>query len=148
MRRPRRYHSTKSEAELDRELAALIAGDADLERRAGKDVDKIKKRAGSTPATKLMGYTQRGMPVYWPKGKGAPNTNDIVTFHKTKAKFAAWTKADFMDAAKLYDEARFAMSMEPKNYAARRQLERWSSVFWDIGGGWTAQEFEARHGSR
>lgn len=89
----------------------------------------------SQHAVNILGYTRSGKPVAAPS-RSAPNTNDIVVFHRTKAKFADWTKADHMDASDI-----LARSDAP-------HATRWSSVHWDIGGRWTSPEFDAYIGSR
>ena len=66
--------------------------------------------------------------------RGAPDTNNVDVFLRTKAKFPGWTKADHMDAAKL-------LEMTPGKHNMR-----WASVHWDIGGRWTSPEYDAYHG--
>lgn len=82
-------------------------------------------------APKILGYTRSGKPVLAPTTK-APNTDDIVVFHKTRAKFPGWTKADHMDASDIL----------------ARAGSRWSSIHWDIGGRWTSPEFDAYIGQK
>jgi hypothetical protein len=84
----------------------------------------------------ILGHTRIGKPVIEPM-RGAPNTNDVTVFHHTKAKFPGWTKADHMDAARLLEGHGAG---NPRSHSMR-----WSSVHWDIGGRWTAPEFEAYH---
>lgn len=100
--------------------------------------------ARSAPiGTEVLGYTGSGKPVYVPS-RGAPDTNNIDTFQKTRAKFAGWTKADHMDAAKLHEDAAQATS-DPKRGRAH---SGWSAVHWDLGGRWTSDQYDARHGRR
>jgi hypothetical protein len=51
----------------------------------------------------LVGYTTSGKPVFLPSTR-APNTNDVVVFQRTKAKFPGWTRRDHMDAENLLIE--------------------------------------------
>ena len=134
----------KSPAQLEREIvAALVAGDAELEHK--HDVGRAIRKAGKAPIARLLGYTESGKAVHVPTRAGAPDTNDVVVFKKTKARFPGWTEADFMDAAHLYDAAsEAAYAVGEKKLA--HDLKRWHSVFWDIGGRWLATEFEARTG--
>jgi hypothetical protein len=55
----------------------------------------------------------------------------VTVFHRTKAKFVGWTKADHMDASDILSRSNAPHAV------------RWSSVHWDIGGRWTAPEIEA-----
>ncbi len=86
----------------------------------------------------ILGYTQSGKPVYEPT-RGAPNTNDVVVFQRTKAKYPGWTKADHMDAEWLMVNA-VETDMDPK---IRALCRRWIGVHWDIGGRWTSPQFDA-----
>lgn len=136
----------KTAAQLDQDIAMMIAGDAELEGRLGaaKAIRKTAKIPRTGPkGGPLMGYTASGKPVHAPARAGAPDTNNIDTFRKTKAKFPGWTKADHMDAANLFDEASALVTDNP---TLAKTLRRWSSVHWDIGGRWTSPEFEARFG--
>lgn len=142
----------KSPAQLDAEIAEYLAGpggDVELEGTKPELAKKLRKAAG-IPRTgaqggRLLGYTASGKPVHESARAGAPDTNNIVTFQKTKAKFPGWTKADHMDAANLFDEA-YAVAEAQGDRKRAKDLRRWSSVHWDIGGRWTSPEFEARFG--
>jgi len=137
----------KSPAQLDREIAAaLVAGDAELEHK--HDIGRAIRKAGKAPVARLLGYTESGKAVHVPTRAGAPDTNDVVVFGKTKAKFPGWTEADFMDAAHLYDVEAERLDVEgrPDTNKLARDLRRWHSVFWDIGGRWLSSDFEMRTG--
>lgn len=133
---------TKTASQLEKEIAELVAGDADLlgKPELGK---KIRKTAGIVKNGTLLGYTASGKPVHAPSRPGAPDTNNIDTFLKTKAKYPGWTKADHMDASNLFDLALLEAD-QAGDAAKAKTLRRWSSVHWDIGGRWTSPEFEAR----
>ncbi len=94
----------------------------------------------------MLGYTASGKPIPAPARAGAPNTNDVTVFQKTKAKFPGWTKADHMDAARLCDQT--AELVAADNPKLAKTLRKWSTVHWDIGGRWTSPEFDARFGGR
>ena len=95
-------------------------------------------RARGSP---LLGYTRTGKPVFEPT-RGAPDTNNIDVFHRTKAKFQGWTKADHMDASSLLIDRgeQLSRSADATDRKRGRQCTNWSSVHWDIGGRWTASE--------
>ncbi len=137
----------KSGAQLDREIAMIIAGDAELEGRLTEA--KAIRKQGKAPRTgarggPLMGYTASGKPVHAPSRSGAPDTNNINKFIQTKAKFPGWTKADHMDAARFHDEAEAAATAAGDTKLAKTH-RRWHSVHWDIGGRWTSPEWDARY---
>lgn len=138
----------KSGAQLDREVAMLIAGDAELEGRL--DEAKAIRRQGKAPRTgarggPLLGYTRSGKPVHAPVRQGAPNTNQIDIFIKTKAKFPDWSRGDFMDASRLYHDAQESAERAGDRVTAKT-FRRWKSVMWDIGGRWTRDEYERHTG--
>lgn len=114
----------KSGAALDREIAEGLAE------------MKAKKKPSKVP---ILGMTESGKIVYAPT-RGAPDTNNILTFRKTKDKFLGWSRADHMDAANLHDLA----AQSASDATTAKNNRRWSSVHWDIGGRWTSPEFEAR----
>lgn len=136
--------ATPSKREIAREAARLIAGDAELEGKP--DVGKAIRKRYKAGGARLLGYTESGKPVNAPIRPGVPDTNNVVVFKKTKARFPGWSEHDFMDAAALYDQASEA-ALEAGEYKLSRQLKRWTSIFWDIGGRWTGPEYEARHGT-
>jgi hypothetical protein len=92
----------------------------------------------------LVGYTTSGKPVFLPSTR-APNTNDVVVFQRTKAKFPGWTRRDHMDAENLLIERSRREAREGSAMLADR-LARWASVHWDIGGRWSAPEIERETG--
>ncbi len=142
---------TKTDAQLDQEVARLIAGDAELEGTPSGAAKAAKiRKAAKIPRTgarggPLLGYTESKKPVHAPARAGAPDTNNVDVFIKTKAKFPGWTKADFIDASNLYDLAQLAAESSGDRKLART-LARWQEVFWDIGGRWIADEYERRVG--
>ena len=85
----------------------------------------------------ILGYTRTGKPVAQPS-RGAPNTNDVVVFRRTKAKFPGWTKGDHMDASQMLLARGEILAAENPRIAS--WCTRWSSVHWDIGGRWLASE--------
>lgn len=91
--------------------------------------------------TKILGHTTSGRPVPAP-GRGSPDTNDVVVYQRTKAKFAGWSKADHMDAARLFDLAAEEAARAVGGDALARRYRGWSSTHWDVGGRWTTPEFE------
>jgi hypothetical protein len=90
---------------------------------------------------KLLGHTTSGKPVPVP-GRGSPDTNNIDVFQRTKARFAGWTRADHMDAARLFDLAAEEASRTVGGDALARRYQGWSSTHWDVGGRWTSPEYE------
>lgn len=116
--------------------------DADrLEREIG---DALAGRADATvPALgQTLGHTTSGRAVVAPKRHGAPDTNDVLVFRKTKAKFAGWTRADHMEASRLLDRAAEAAARSGDR-RLESTLSRWSSVHWDVGGRWTSSQIDA-----
>jgi hypothetical protein len=89
----------------------------------------------------LLGYTRTGKPIFEPT-RGAPKTNDVAVFRRTKAKFPGWTRGDHMDAEQLLLERgeQLARSESAADRKRGRQCTNWSSVHWDIGGRWTSSE--------
>lgn len=87
----------------------------------------------------LLGYTRTGKPVFEPT-RGAPDTNAITAFHRTKAKFPGWSKADHMDAEQLLLERgeQLTRSGSAADRTRGSRCTRWASVHWDIGGRWTS----------
>jgi hypothetical protein len=82
----------------------------------------------------ILGYTRNGLPIIQPT-RGAPDTNDIRVFHRTKAKFRGWTKGDHEDARSiLLNRGEY---LSGKDSAAERKIgsycTRWSSVHFDLG---------------
>jgi hypothetical protein len=97
-------------------------------------------------ATKIpiIGTTESGKIVYQPT-RGAPDTNNILTFRNTKDKFVGWSKADHIDAANLHELAAERAARDGNSRLASWN-RRWSSVHWDIGGRWLGTDQEARQG--
>lgn len=91
---------------------------------------------------KILGHTQSGKPVPTPT-RGAPDTNDVMVFRKTKAKFPGWTRADHMDASRLLDLAAEEAERQIGGGSLAQRYRRWSAVHWDVGGRWTGPEFDA-----
>lgn len=89
-----------------------------------------------------LGRTTSGKIVEAPRRRGAPDTNDIVVFRRTKARFPGWTRGDHMEAAEILRQASEAAEANGDRSLAST-LSRWSSVHWDIGGRWTSSELEA-----
>ena len=83
---------------------------------------------GKTKSATVLGYTRSGRPVLLPK-RGAPDTNDIAVYHRTKAKFHGWTRGDHTDASNILMEHG---EREPDQRAAS-WCSRWASVHWDLG---------------
>jgi hypothetical protein len=96
-----------------------------------------------TMTTKILGHTASGKPVPLPT-RGSPDTNDVMKFRKTKAKFPGWSKADHMDASRLLYLAAENAARAVGGDAIARRYQGWSAVHWDIGGRWASPEFEAR----
>ena len=83
----------------------------------------------------VLGYTRSGKPVLEPS-RGAPDTNNIDTYHRTKRKFSGWTRGDHMDASQmLIDHGERNVGTKVGTWSTR-----WASVHWDIGGRWLASE--------
>ncbi len=135
----------KSSAQLDREItASMIAGDAELggDFVTGKKIRKASKVAGGA----LLGHTASGKPVNASARPGVPNTNDVAVFHRVKAKYPGWTRADHMDAANIFGEAA-QRAIEADGYGndkLARTMNGWAALHWDIGGRWLSSEAEAR----
>jgi hypothetical protein len=83
-------------------------------------------------AANVVGTTRSGKPILVPS-RGAPDTNNVDTFRKTKARFADWSRGDHMDASVLYQE----LSERELDNKLRHRYRGWSAVHWDIGGRWT-----------
>lgn len=119
---------TTEAKQLEREIDAALSSDPGAPR--------------APKPGQLLGHTASGKPVVVPKGVGAPDTNDILVFRKTKARFPGWTKGDHMEASHLLERAGEVATATGDGKLARR-LSRWSSVHWDIGGRWTSPELDA-----
>jgi hypothetical protein len=89
----------------------------------------------------VLGYTRTGKPVFAPT-RGAPDTNNVDVFLRTKSKFVGWTRGDHMDASNLLMERgeKLAASEDTGDRKRGRWHTNWSSVHWDIGGRWTSPE--------
>jgi hypothetical protein len=83
----------------------------------------------------LLGYTRSSKPIFAPT-RGAPDTNNIVTYKKTRAKFAGWERGDHIDASILYRE----LSERTADKKLAWRYARWGGVHWDIGGRWNQDE--------
>jgi hypothetical protein len=122
--------TTTDARQLDREIDDALASER------GPEAPRLGQ---------LLGRTTSGKSVEVPKRLGAPDTNDVLVFRKTKAKFSGWSKTDHMEASRLFDLAAQAAAG-----AGDRRLEstlsRWSSVHWDVGGRWTSPEIDERLG--
>jgi hypothetical protein len=86
-------------------------------------------------AANVVGTTRSGKPILVPS-RGAPDTNNVDTFRKTKARFADWSRGDHMDASALYQE----LAERELDSKLRRRYQGWGAVHWDIGGRWTSDQ--------
>lgn len=142
----------KTHAQMDQDIqeylsSAESAHAAQMEQEIQEHLTPGEAAHAAPPALgQLLGKTASGKLVHAPRRSGAPDTNDVLVFRKTKAKFPGWTKGDHMDAARLLGTAAQAAEAAGSRGLAST-FSRWASTHWDVGGRWTSPEFDARFAS-
>ena len=112
----------KTAAQLDREIAAIIAGDAELEGRF--DVGKQIRRQEGAKSGALLGYTESAIPVY-ARARAADDLDKDDAELMRMRLFPGWTNEDHGDASRLHKEAaEVAFASGDQKFG--RSLESWS----------------------
>lgn len=148
-----RWYPVYSQARLERRGGDVGTGPAPASgqvrppRRPRRAVPRVPRSAslpGSSSA--VLGVTASGKDVPRPS-RGAPDTNNIEIFRRTRERFPGWGRADHMDAAILLGEA--AETADASGYRTlAERYRRWQSVHWDLGGRWLARDLEERAAAR